>query len=87
MVIKINNVSNQSPVPGNLISANGLLYFSADDGTNGNELLRTDGSTSATSMLNQIVPASCGTAPSELVVDELTINCFNAVNGKTVIEI
>ncbi len=44
----------------NFINVNGTLYFSADDGVNGIELWKTDGTDAGTVMIKDIRPGSAG---------------------------
>src|SRR6478735_5463415 len=50
----------------NGIEYNGFLYFCADDGINGGELWKTDGTLSGTTMVNDTSPGSDGIFPSQL---------------------
>ncbi|PKL36549.1 hypothetical protein CVV38_01450 [Candidatus Peregrinibacteria bacterium HGW-Peregrinibacteria-1] len=54
--------------PGSFISHNGLLFFVADDGTNGRELWRSDGTIGGTYMVKDIYPGSGGSFPGEFTV-------------------
>ena len=42
--------------PSNLVNVNGTLFFSADDGTSGKELWRSDGTVTGTFMVTDINP-------------------------------
>ena len=44
----------------------GVAYFAANDGTDGDELWRTDGTPGGTSMVNDIDPGPAGSSPQEL---------------------
>ncbi|GGB92465.1 ELWxxDGT repeat protein [Dyadobacter sediminis] len=48
----------------NLVSAGNELYFSANDGVNGNELWKTDGSTAGTVLVKNINPGAASSDPS-----------------------
>ena len=65
LFLDINNVTNHSSNVYVMQPANGYLYFAANDGTNGSEVWRTDGTVPGTTMLNQICPGSCSSAPEK----------------------
>jgi trimeric autotransporter adhesin len=55
--------------PGNFVAFNGKIYFSADDGTHGNELWTTDGTSAGTRMVTDIYTlGSGGSYPKQLTV-------------------
>ena len=68
--------------PRDLTEFNGKLYFSADDGENGEELWVSDGTTAGAQLAADINPGSDDSFPRNLFVfeDELY---FNADNGET----
>jgi ELWxxDGT repeat protein len=77
-----------SSYPSSLVEFDDKLYFTANDGENGNELFVTDGTVEGTQLVADIRPGtnpygySYGSAPYELTVvgDELF---FSANNGET----
>ena len=66
--------------PTDLISANGILYFAANDGTNGTELWRSDGTTAGTRLVSNIRAGSTGSSPSQLTAVNQTVY-FTADDG------
>jgi ELWxxDGT repeat protein len=52
--------------PSNLTNVNGTLYFSANDGTHGTELWKSDGTSAGTIMVADINPGSGGSYPNDL---------------------
>ena len=52
--------------PSNLTNFGGILYFSADDGTNGTELWKSDGSESGTVQVKDIYLGTSSSSPSNL---------------------
>jgi ELWxxDGT repeat protein len=55
-----------SSLPQGLVTFNGHVYFSADDGIHGRELWRTDGTSTGTVMISDISPGSSGSNPGWL---------------------
>ncbi|RLB88642.1 MAG: hypothetical protein DRH10_07285, partial [Deltaproteobacteria bacterium] len=60
----INQAGNSNPA--NLLDINNVLYFTADDGTNGRELWTTDGTSANTTMVKDINPGAGGSDPTGL---------------------
>jgi ELWxxDGT repeat protein len=58
MVKDIKSTGADSSSPGDLTPAGSYLYFLADDGTNGYELWRTDGTEANTAMVEDLGPAT-----------------------------
>jgi ELWxxDGT repeat protein len=55
-----------TPELANLTSAGGLLYFTANDGTHGDQLWVSDGTPGATQMVSDINPGPAGGNPADL---------------------
>jgi ELWxxDGT repeat protein len=53
-------------LPAYLTNVNGTLFFSADDGSAGQELWESDGTTAGTVLVKDIVPGSVGSQPTAL---------------------
>ena len=54
----------RAPVPRNLTNVNGTLFFAADDGTNGCELWKSDGTAAGTVLVKDIRPGITAPAPA-----------------------
>jgi len=66
-LVKDINLSASGPAPSELVALNGLVFFTADDGTNGTELWRSDGTAAGTVMVKDIAPGlSESSNPSKL---------------------
>lgn len=71
--------------PRNLINVNGTLFFEVDDGINGNELWKSDGTTAGTTIIKDLTPGSTGTifSATKRVVfnNELYFYAYSSANG------
>ncbi len=74
-----------SSIPEHFVSLSGFLYFTANDGVNGVELWRSDGTASGTVMVKDINATAPGasSSPSGLTVfaDSLVFSANDGVNG------
>ena len=69
-----------SSAPGNLTDVNGTLFFMANDGANGYELWKSDGTAAGTVLIKDIHPGASGSLPSNLTNVNGTLS-FIAVDG------
>ena len=65
-LVKDIHAADASSDPRELAAVGNLLYFSADDGSHGRELWRSDGTAGGTRMVRDIVAGSIGSIPSEI---------------------
>jgi trimeric autotransporter adhesin len=70
--------------PSSYVAWDGILYFSAEDGVNGKELWRTDGTEAGTFMLKDINAGSASSSPSRLfqIGEQLIFFADNGVDGR-----
>ena len=82
MVKDIHSGSSGS-YPNYLTAVGNTLYFRADDGTNGNELWKSDGTASGTVMVKDIYSGSSSSSPSYLtaVGNTLYFRADDGTNG------
>lgn len=66
-LIDINTGSGDS-YPGDFVDLNGVAIFAADDGENGTELWRSDGTVAGTVMVKDILPGADSGYPEDFVV-------------------
>jgi ELWxxDGT repeat protein len=66
--------------PGPMVNVNGTLFFSTDDGVNGQELWKSDGTAPGTVMVKDINPGPNGSFPSNLTAVGNTL-FFTADDG------
>jgi ELWxxDGT repeat protein len=57
---------SRNPAPTNLTSFGGYLYFQASDGSNGDELWKSDGTSSGTTVVKDIYPGSLFSSTGKL---------------------
>jgi ELWxxDGT repeat protein len=69
--------------PGNLVDVNGVLYFTATDGTSGVELWRSDGTAVGTVMVKDIYAGATSSNPANLTYSNNTLffTATDAANG------
>ena len=69
--------------PTNLTNVNGTLYFKANDGVNGIELWKSDGTAAGTVMVKDIYAGASSSSPTNLtnVNGQLIFSADNGVNG------
>lgn len=72
--------------PTHLTNVNGTLYFVANDGVNGNELWKSDGTTNGTVLVKNINSGLSSSDPEQLIVLGSTLY-FTADNGSNGIEL
>jgi ELWxxDGT repeat protein len=75
---------NNDSSPQNLTNVNGVLYFSADDGTHGSELWKSDGTAAGTSMVADMNSGSAASNPDYLtnVNGTLYFTADDGIHGK-----
>jgi ELWxxDGT repeat protein len=70
--------------PNHMIELNGILYFQANDGTNGSELWRSDGTEGGTTIVVNLASGSNNAAPTDMVIvgETLFFSATNITNGR-----
>src|SRR5204862_226073 len=83
ILVKDIHAGNGSSNPGSLMNASGTLFFSADDGVNGGELWKSDGTAAGTVMVADI-NTSGGSGPSSLtcVGSSLFFSADDGIHGR-----
>jgi len=74
--------SSSSPL--NFTDVNGTLFFSANDGTNGYELWKSDGTSAGTVLVKNVQPGSASADPRQLTSfnDRLFFSADDGMNGR-----
>ena len=65
-VVKDIRAGDASSDPRDLAAVGDVLYFNADDGSNGRELWRSDGTTGGTRLVRDIAPGATASTPREM---------------------
>src|SRR5215208_6977269 len=75
--------SSEPVYAGNPVSVDGSAFFTADDGTHGTELWRSDGTASGTELVRDLYPGEHGSFPNDLVSfgGKLFFAADNGVHG------
>ena len=80
MLVKDIRTGTNSSSPGDLTNVNGTLFFSANDGMNGEELWKSDGTAAGTTLVKDINVGPDDSAPDDLTNVNGTL-FFTAFNG------
>jgi ELWxxDGT repeat protein len=83
MLLKDINPGPADSSPQDFTNVNGVIFFTADDGTNGRELWKTDGTTAGTTLVKAINPGP-GSDPQDLtkVNGTLFFDATDGINGR-----
>ncbi|MCP4711410.1 MAG: hypothetical protein GY869_22550, partial [Planctomycetes bacterium] len=84
LVKDIYNTDDSGSYPGNIVEIGGAIFFTADDGVNGEELWKSDGSAAGTVMVKDIYSGSDGSDPRYLtnVNGSLFFSTDDGSNGR-----
>jgi ELWxxDGT repeat protein len=79
-----NGLSGFSSTNGTAVVAGGVLYFWADDGVNGVELWKSNGTEAGTSMIVDLCPGACSSSPNSLTAsgNDVFFSATNPVTGR-----
>jgi ELWxxDGT repeat protein len=86
MMVKDINSGSSDSNPSEFTAVGNTLYFTADDGINGNELWKSDGTASGTVMVKDINYGTGGSYPRDFTAIGNTL-CFTANDGYSGIEL
>src|SRR5262249_56380828 len=84
MVLDINTALSSNP--SQIVAVGSTTYFTADDGVNGVELWKSDGTAAGTVLVKDINPGSASSNPSSLTNVNGTL-FFTASDGSTGVEL
>jgi len=79
-----NGLSGFSSTNGTAVVTGGVLYFWADDGVNGVELWKSNGTEAGTSMVVDLCPGACSSSPNSLTASgtDVFFSATNPVTGR-----
>ncbi|QGJ71391.1 Hypothetical protein PBC10988_30960 [Planctomycetales bacterium 10988] len=77
----VNSFTSTYSTPKDFTEVNGTVFFTANDGTAGYELWKTDGTSAGTELVKEILPGSAGPRPTDL--ENMNGTLFFAANDGT----